>query len=150
MVILLSIIGAIIIKLPFNNFIDFNWYKYCSLQSTPCSQDSTKFLQTNKLTKNLFTYYDWGGWLIWNYPDIKPSIDGRMIAWTDEKGYSAAYDYEKYWSAIKSIENSKFDIAYLPQDRSPIYMELSDLVKQNKWNLVYQDDNSIIVARIKK
>jgi len=32
--------------------------------------------------------YEWGGFLIWQKPNIKVFVDGRMPAWKDENGKS--------------------------------------------------------------
>jgi len=146
---IISVVFAIISKNPINQFAIMSWDTYCNIQIAQCSPGSAEFLREHQLNKNLFSYYDWGGWLIWNYPDIKPVIDGRMSVWQDNTGYSAVADYRDYLSAKKNIDNSGYDIVYLPQDRSPLHFELSNLVSQNKWKLVYRDDNSEIVIRIK-
>jgi hypothetical protein len=146
---LISILYAINLKMPFSQFSNMSWETYCVIQGMPCSLQSAKYLIKHNLTQSLYSYYDWGGWLIWNYPQIKPSIDGRMHLWKDNKGYGASLKYYDYWMALKSIDKSTYNVVYLPQDRSPIYMELSSLVKQNKWKSVYQDDFSIIVVRAK-
>ncbi len=39
------------------------------------------FLKTQNYQGNLFSNYAWGGYLIWNYPDKKVFIDGRMPSW---------------------------------------------------------------------
>src|SRR6185437_14482987 len=101
-------------------------------------------------TNNLFSYYDWGGWLIWNYPDVKPAIDGRMHLWRDADGYSASEEYAAYENATKSIDTSSYNIVYLPNDNSPLVSELSTLIQQKKWQEIYEDDNAAVVMRIKK
>jgi hypothetical protein len=147
---IISILYISYLKMPFDQFTNMSWQDYCRIQSVPCSLNSASYLKNHKLTKNLLTFYDWGGWLIWNYPEIKPSIDGRMHVWQDKNGYSATIEYNKYWSNAKSVDKSNFDVVYLPQEQSPIYMKLSDLIKQGGWESVYQDNNSVIAVRIKK
>jgi hypothetical protein len=147
---IISIIFAIALKAPFDQFANMSWEIYCNIQTVPCSSQSAQFLKLHRLNSNLFSYYDWGGWLIWNYPEIKPSIDGRMHVWKDHNGYSASIDFDAYINAKNNIDHSSYDVVYIPMDRSPLYMELSELVGQNKWKLVYRDDNTGIIVRIKK
>ena len=155
-VILGSLISLVVIilvvqsKIPLTQFTTMSWETYCTLQSVPCSPNSAEYLQKNKLTTHLFTYYDWGGWMIWNYPAIKPSIDGRMTEWKDSAGYSAVEDYNAYINGQKSIENSPYDVVYLPNDESPLSLELSQLVQEKKWKVAYEDDRAGIVMRNKK
>jgi hypothetical protein len=137
-------------KLPLNQFTSMNWQKYCLLQNFPCSSESAQFLKKHMNNNKIFTFYDWGGWLIWNYPDIKPSIDGRMTLWKDKNGYSAFTEYGMYIGGLKNIDHSQFDLVYIPSERFPLSLQLSDLISQNKWKLVYENDNAIIVERIKK
>jgi len=61
------------------------------------------------LTSDLSTPYSWGGWMIWNYPDVKPSIDGRMHLWEDEKGYSAFAEYYTNVQDWESIDKSRYN-----------------------------------------
>jgi len=150
---LISLVAIMIVlqyKLPLTQFTTMSWEAYCTLQSIPCSPNSAEYLQKNRLTNHLFSYYDWGGWLIWNYPAIKPSIDGRMTEWRDSDGYSAVEDYNAYINGQKSIENSAYDGVYLPNDQSPLALELSQLVQEKKWKVIYEDDHAGIVVRIKK
>jgi hypothetical protein len=145
-----SILFAITLKIPLGQFVNMSWETYCSIQTVPCSPQSARFIKSHNLSSNLFSYYDWGGWLIWNYPDVKPSVDGRMHVWKNRNGYSASVDFDEYMDAKKDINQSSYDVIYIPMDRSPLYMELSELVGQDKWKLAYKDDNAGIIIRIKK
>lgn len=148
---LVSIAYVGYLKMPFSQFATMSWETYCAIQSVPCSQKSAKFLQEYKFTGKLFTYYDWGGFLIWNYPTVKPSIDGRMHVWRDEKGYSGAEEYDMYLSGQKKIDESSYNVVYIPMDRSmPLYQEINELVLQEKWKAVYDDGSAGIVIRIKQ
>ena len=149
-IILLISIGYVMQqKLPFDQFTSMSWNTYCQLQSVSCDPVSAEYLQKNKLQGKLFSYYDWGGWLIWNYPGIKPNIDGRMHVWRDANGYSATEEYAAYENGQKSIDKSPYDIVYLPNDQSPLAAELSTLIQQKKWKIAYEDELSGIVVRIK-
>lgn len=58
-----------------------------------CNQGLTKYpCQAIKnypqLSGNVFSMYEWGGFLIWQKPNIKVFVDGRMPAWKDENGKS--------------------------------------------------------------
>ena len=150
MISLISIIFVLQSKLPITQFESMSWDTYCTLQEVPCSPASADFLKKHKLTNSIFSYYDWGGWMIWNYPGVKPSIDGRMHIWKDSSGYSATADYYNYITAKKSIDASSYNIVYLPNDQSPLALELSTLIQQKKWKAVYVDDRAGIAVRIKK
>lgn len=147
---LLALFIVIQTKLPFTQFTNMSWDKYCNLQSLPCSSASALYLQKHHLVRNIFSYYDWGGWLIWNYPDLKPSIDGRMHIWKDANAHSATEEYNAYVNAQKNIDKSPYDIIYLPNDNSPLALELSTLIQQKKWKVAYTDDRAGIAVRVEK
>lgn len=141
----------IFIKTPFDQYISMSWEKYCAFYRG-CSPKAVAFLIKNQLTdENLFTLYDWGGWLIWNYPEIKPTIDGRMVLWQDEKGYSAFAAYYPVEQDLKNhdIEKTNYNVAFISPSK-PVYHRLMELAKQGKWKLVYNDTYAGIFVRGKK
>jgi|GEM_PF-1099139 len=52
------------------------------------------FIKTLPLSGNLFNEYGWGGYLIWQIPERKEFIDGRMPSWRQD-GQFAFGDYIK-------------------------------------------------------
>ncbi len=134
-------------KLPLSKFQNYNWNEYCKDRYMRCSPDSADYLRKNNLTSNLYTVYVWGGYLIWNYPEIKPVIDGRMHMWRDENGYSGFEDYYAIEQNISDIDKSKYDVAYMSPDK-PVFQRLSELVESGKWRLAYRDDFSGVFVRI--
>lgn len=141
------IVITIIIKSPFSQFTNMNWSTYCK-ELSYCSPKAADFIiKYNLNNEKLLTLYDWGGWLIWNYPQIKPTIDGRMHLWIDNKGYSGFGDYYGYEQNFKSIENSPYDSVFMSLDK-PLYQELIELRKEGKWILVYKDINAAIFRRV--
>jgi hypothetical protein len=138
-------------KLPFNQFTDTSWELYCQTNLTFCSPESAQYLRDHKLNKNVFSIYDWGGFLIWNYPEIKPSIDGRMHMWRDKQGKSAYAEYDDYMHGRKNIDDSAYDVVYFRMDKTvALYQNLQYLTKQKKWILVYNDGWAGIAVRVNK
>lgn len=140
-IILLIALGlAVILRTPITRYTNQTWESYCRIRG--CSSQAAKFLMQNGLTdpKKLYTVYDWGGWLIWNYPQIKPTIDGRMHLWRDDKGYSGFSEYypiEQNWAG-HDIDDSRYEIAFVSPQKT-VYKHLLDLVTQGKWKMVYKD-----------
>jgi hypothetical protein len=44
-------------------------------------KDSIMFLQKTEITGEIYTPYEWGGYLIWKLPGKRNFIDGRMPSW---------------------------------------------------------------------
>lgn len=92
------------------------------------------------------TLYNWGGWMIWNYSDMKPSTDGRMHLWRDETGYSA-FEYDYYIEqTLTDIDDSKYSVVFTATYK-PIFKRLQELAKEGKWRQVYKDKFSVIYLR---
>ena len=125
-----------------------DWNLYC--QFTGCSHQSAKFIIANNLQNTkMYTTYDWGGWLIWNYPQIKPLVDGRMSTWMDDKGYNAFLNYIDYENNWKDINLSPYDVVYLSPGKRALFNRLIELVKEGKWTVGYYDDFAFVFVRNK-
>lgn len=126
------------IKNPRSLFADLNWDTYCDSYRW-CSPGAGEYILKNNLnTKKVFTIYSWSGYLIWNFPQIPPPVDGRMLLWKDGNGFSG-YDY---YNAIllNQIDIDKTDYQVAMVNTIPkVYKRLLQLEKENKWELVYKD-----------
>jgi hypothetical protein len=130
---------------PFTKYFAYTWDGYCMNQISKCSPSAAQFVKEHHLTQNLYTLYGWGGWLIWNYPTIKPSIDGRMHLW-NTNGYSAFTDYFAYEQDLKNIDDSSYNVVLMSPDK-PVYTRLRTLTNQDKWELVYEDQVAGVFVR---
>lgn len=137
----------IMFKIPLEQFTSMSWVRYCT-EYVYCSPQSAEFLRTAKLSGRMLTFYNWGGWLIWLYPEIKPSIDGRMHLW-EEGGYSAFAEYYPLEQNWKDINTSQFDIVYITP-KKPIFNRLVELVNQGSWQILYSDEYAAVFARKNK
>ncbi len=142
----LLLVLVFVIKYPLRQYTAFSWNEYCQSTNLHCSPKSVYSLQKVTANHKLISLYGWGGWLIWNYPEIKPTIDGRMSFWKDEKGYSGFKEY--YWleQNLDDIEASKYDLVYMSPDK-PLFKRMLQLVDEGKWSVVYRDRNAGIFVR---
>lgn len=124
-----------------------NWDRYCQWYLA-CSPKSAEFLSRNKPQGKMLTFYNWGGWLIWNYPEIKPSIDGRMHLWRDEKGYSGFVQYYSYEQNAADVNKSSYDTVLINKTK-PLYKQMVSHVEKGTWKIAYQDDYAAIFIRNK-
>ncbi len=144
--IFLSISVVIFLKWPLSTYKSVTWEVYCNSNNTMCSPPSAEYLSRHKLTENLLSLYGWGGWLIWNYPDIKPSIDGRMHLWEKDE-YSGFVEYYKYEQNVADIDKSTYSVVYMSPSK-PIYKRMEELVESGKWKKTYEDNRAGIFVRI--
>ncbi len=133
-------------KFPFDDLRKMGWENYCK-ETIGCSLGAAEKVIANKLNNSkLLTIYDYGGWLIWNYPEIKPTIDGRMHLWRNEAGYSAFEYYYPIEQNLADIDKSIYN-AVLTSHKKPIYERLLELSDKRKWEEVYSDDYSSVFVR---
>ncbi len=139
-------IGIVLMfKYPFTQFTSMNWDTYCN-DYLNCSAKSVEFIRDNKLTKDLLTFYNWGGYMIWQYPEVKPSIDGRMHLWVDDKGYSAFDYYYPFEQNSDDVDKSKYKVVLISPEK-PLYDRLIKLSQLKKWKMVYQDEKAAVFVR---
>ena len=137
---------SLIYHIPRQRLNFMNWDRFCA-DYIKCSSESPEFLKNNILPGKFLSFYNWGGWLIWNYPQIKPSIDGRMHLWRDEKGYSAFAEYYFLEQDVTDIEESDYDVVYMWSEK-PLFNKMIKLSDQGKWRTVYKDDRAGIFVRV--
>lgn len=139
------------VLLPKEDIFTMDWNQYCTKYvrcSFKAGEVFQEYVKIHNIPPNKYmTTYDWGGWMVWNFPRIKPTVDGRMPLWRDEKGYSAFekyYAYERNWF---DIDTSQYNLVYMSRGKL-LYNRLIQLTKENKWRLFYQDETSAIFERI--
>lgn len=81
-----GIIFLLIVLVPQTISFNQSWDSYCDqgLSRYPCMA----IKNYPELSGNVYAMYEWGGFLIWQKPNIKVFVDGRMPAWNDENGQS--------------------------------------------------------------
>ena len=98
--------------------------------------------RANRENEKLLNDYNWGGYLIWNLPDYKVYIDGRMASWRGEK-----YIYKEY-NQITALEPSWLDLldankvtlVLMPRESN-----LSNVLRYiPAYTIVYEDDVATI------
>ncbi|NTU46993.1 hypothetical protein HGA88_05190 [Candidatus Roizmanbacteria bacterium] len=83
-------------------------------------KQSVLFIKGQHLEGNIFSLYEWGGYLIWNLPEKKVFIDGRMPTWRlpNKKQNQSSYAFKEYMDVMagkipfKTIQE-KYNISYL-------------------------------------
>lgn len=139
------IIFVLIIYVPETIKFDTSWAEYCQKGQIayPC-QAIEKFPQ---LTGNVFNTYEWGGFLIWQKPNSRVFVDGRMPAWKDENGKSP---YQVFLDIIQTQPGwneklNRWKTNYLLiANGTFLDLLLKKGVNKYNWQEVYRDDIAVI------
>lgn len=149
-------VGAILVSVLFINIqktiiFHSDWNQYCTKGATnyPC----TAIQKYPHLSGNVYAAYEWGGFLIWQRPDIKIFSDGRMPAWIDEHGESPYNIYLKIlqtqpgWN--EKLRTYNTDYLLLAQG---VFLDLllDDEAEVYGWKKVYEDKTHAIYKNIQK
>lgn len=103
------------------------------------------------LGQNVYSAYEWGGFLEWRLPEYKPFVDGRMPAWPIPSGKSP---YTIYLEIIQAqpgwdeeLEKYKTDWLLIG---TGTFLDLELKKRQHPiWELAYQDKVSSIYTKRK-
>lgn len=154
--VLLPIITIITAAFILPNTIDVNshWLSYChkGITNFPC--EATQFLKSQP-AGNIFNTYEWGGFLIWQLPQFKVFIDGRMPAWrlvpSEAEGpaispyflYLSTYQTQALWR--ETLEKYKIDYILI----SPgTFLDLELKTNKYPWKEIFKSEFSVIYKKI--
>lgn len=108
--------------------------------------EAIQYLKGHPVEGNIFNEYNWGGFLIWQLPEIKLFIDGRMTHW-ERDGVKILKESQ---DAIKLVDwqqiFKKYDIKYtfIYQDSALAFILRAS---SSEWNEVYHDDIASIFIK---
>jgi hypothetical protein len=136
----------------FNNLIIFilsaTALGYAFLVSRPAEidkhypVDAVRWIQANSPAGRLFNSYNWGGYILWHLPEYPVFIDGRADLYGGEL-ISQWQNVATAQADALSILN-KWDVGLVfIESNTPIV----ELLKQNGWEIVFQDEMSVILRR---
>jgi len=139
-----------IIQTPKTIQFDASWENYCKKDSEnpyyPC-QALKKYPQIHG---NVYSLYEWGGFLIWQKPEIKVFVDGRMPAWKDEEGKSP---YQVYLDIIQTqpgwnekLNQWKTDYIFI-SNGTFLDLLLQKEAEKYHWKQVYRDNSTTIYQK---
>ncbi len=134
------ILSLYMIRIDKDKFFDFY-----NLNEFPVN--AVKFINAEKPSGRLFSYSDWGGYLMIFAPDYKIFQDNRFLCndlFFIHNKILTGENWEKFLMA------GKFDIILIPtkmpESTNPFPLE-SELNNSNQWRLVYRDYLALIYLR---
>ena len=109
--------------------------------------ETCNFIDTNQLSGNLFSYFDWGGYIHYRTMGrMKVYIDGRADTVYDESTlirYATVQGFRAGWEDI--IETSGAN--YILWLRSKAGAQMAQLVTSGRWRILYDDAVSVLLVR---
>lgn len=117
---------------------------------------AVEYLKKNPSKGEIFSDFNWGGYLIWKLPNKKVFIDNRMVEWVQEeknnkREFSAVEEYNRFINGSISLQEleKKYMITtfLLPQIASSASTNFLQLLKKNKYRKVYEDAVSVIYKK---
>ena len=146
--------NAVILLIPLSvlawrgsEFVTYSTDMSALAQRTQSPLAAVQYLKANAQSGDLiFNDYNWGGYLIWNLPEYKVYIDGRMPSWqTPElhilEEYTHVTDLAPDW--MEKLRASKATLVLMNKE-SHLGAALSQVTS---FQLVYQDDLAVIYRR---
>jgi len=114
--------------------------------------EAVSYITSNPIKGNMLNDYSWGGYLIWQLPEYKTFIDGRMTAWRDNKSYLME-DYKKISGDTEKNEAllekylQEYNIKWIINKPDSVLVEFLKEKRAGNWNTVFEDDVSTILVK---
>lgn len=127
-------------------------------------RQAVNYLSTNLPRGQIFTSYEWGGYLDWKLPQKKVFIDGRMPSWRQKSSkFESGYAFDEHNSTLqlksplaKVFNKYSIDTVLLPKawlnnkkDKTTweIAVKFVGELEKNKFKKIYQDQVALIFTR---
>jgi hypothetical protein len=103
---------------------------------------AVEFLRTAQPEGQIFNTYNWGAYLMWELPEYPTFVDGRTDLFNDEiiDQWLTAARGEAGW--VEVFDQWEINLV-LVEPGLPLVSRLKDA----EWNLLYQDEKSVIYGR---
>jgi hypothetical protein len=103
-----------------------------------------EFIKQHELRGNLLVFFDWGEECIWELPDSRVSIDGRLDTCYPRDVFAAQWNfYNAEMSRLPVPNLEQADFALLPPNMAGAVM----LWKKYGWQPVYRDDAAVVLVK---
>lgn len=102
--------------------------------------EAMRFMVSNGYTSHLYNNYNWGGYIDWQYPNVKVGVDGRMTGWRNEQGRYIFEDYIKTEQGnCDFVKNMDVQVALLTKPSKARCF--------SGWNNVYADKVAKVLVK---
>ncbi|MFH1706216.1 MAG: hypothetical protein ABH867_04910 [Patescibacteria group bacterium] len=149
---LLLLIIGLTINLPRAWRANHTWPDFCLASPLNFPYSAVEYLKTQS-SGNIFNRYEWGGFLIWQLPQYKIFVDGRMPAWPTSSGKSPYTIFleilqtQPGWN--ESLKEYSIDWILI-NPGTFMNLALKDDPQQYGWEEKYRDEISVVYQRVEK
>ena len=102
--------------------------------------EAVNYLKEEHISGRLFNDYGWGGYIIWQAPEIKVFIDGRMTGWRKDDGSYILADYV-------AIAQGNCDIVLEYQIETVLITKNLEVSCFANWQKVYEDQVAKVLVK---
>jgi hypothetical protein len=137
-------------QLPKTLFVNSHWLRFCQDGQVNYPCQAVEFLKNQPKKGNIFNRYEWGGFLIWQLPENKVFVDGRMPAWPTPSGKSPYTIYletlqtQPGWQ--KTLARYKIDWILI-NPGTFMDLKLKPDPRSFGWQEVYRDNQAVIYKK---
>ena len=107
-------------------------------------RDALRFMQQKNITGRLFHYYDFGGYIEFNAPQVKTFADGRADIFIYNGIFDDYLKINKIDAPFELLDKYKIDYVLFPVDKHLDYV----LDHSTGWRTIYQDKVVKLYARV--
>ena len=107
-------------------------------------QKAVEFLRAGDYPRNIFVYYDWGGYAIWKlYPEYRVFVDGRADLYGDDhlRQFMTAVQLRTGWREV--LDNWRVEAVLVP----PACALAQALLLDPNWHTAFSDSKAILLVR---
>lgn len=152
MLLILFFGAGLLVNLPQAMETNGSWQKYCHNRRLVYPCGAVDYLRSqNSGNKNLYNRYEWGGFLIWELPEYKIFVDGRMPAWKTPSGKSPYTVYLETLQTQPGWEETlaEYDIGWiLISPGTFLDLKLAQEPEKYGWKEVFRDQSSVIYKKL--
>ena len=102
--------------------------------------DAMRFMVSSGYTDRVFNNFNWGGFIDWQYPQVRAFIDGRMNGWKTEGG---RYIFDDF------IQIGRGRCELINQYKPGIALLVSKSINScfGSWQVVYRDETAVVLKK---
>lgn len=142
--------SSLVFQLPKTIQANSSWENLSQASSVGFPNKAIDFLRKQPVKGNIFNTYEWGGFLIWQLPEFKVFVDGRMPSWETANGidpyttYLQTLQTQDGWQ--KTLEDYQINWLLIGP-KTFMDLKLSPNPSNYGWEEVYRDKLSVIYQK---